>query len=127
MVSENQVAGYLCVTCGLPYSADSIDKRVDDRLREGSDGFDCRMGFMDIDEALNDPGLRATRHKGNEWVVDEQTAAFNLLPTTMIGTRPTVTLTFSPRNREKAETEYIAGLGFWARQFYCGFLRQHAD
>jgi hypothetical protein len=82
---------------------------------------------MDIDEALKDPGLRAIRHKVNEWAVDEQTVAFNLLPTTMIGTRPTVTLTFSPTKRAKREAEYVAGLGFWAKLYYCGFLRQQAD
>lgn len=26
---------YPCVTCNLPYSADSIDKRIDDRLSDG--------------------------------------------------------------------------------------------
>jgi hypothetical protein len=82
---------------------------------------------MDISEALNDPGLRAARHKDNEWAVDEQIAASHLLPTTMIGTRPTVTLTFSPTKRAKREAEYVAGLGFWAKLCYCGFLRQQAD
>jgi hypothetical protein len=82
---------------------------------------------MDIAESLNDPGLRAARHKDNEWVADEQTAALNLLPTTMIGTRPTVTLTFSPAKRAKREAEYVVGLGFWAKLYYCGFLRKLAD
>jgi hypothetical protein len=81
---------------------------------------------MDIDESLNDPGLRAARHKDNEWVADEQTAAFNLLPTTMIGTRPTVTLTFSPLKREKQEAESVAGLGFWGKLYHRGFLQKLA-
>ncbi len=86
-----------------------------------------RMAFMEIDEALNDPDLRAVRAKGNEWAADEQTAASYLLPTTMAGTRPTVTLTFSPVNRAREEAEYVAGLGFWGRLYYRGFLRQRAD
>ena len=86
-----------------------------------------KIGFMDINEALNDPGLRATRHKDNEWAADEQTAASYLLPTTMMGTRPTVTLTSSPVNRAREEAEYVAGLGFWGRLYYRGFLRQQAD
>ena len=86
-----------------------------------------RMGFMDIDKALNEPGLRVARQKDNEWVADEQSAASYLLPTTMIGTRPTVTLTFSPVKRAREEAEYVAGLSFWGRLYYRGFLRRQAD
>ena len=108
------------------------------------------MGFMDIDDALNDPGFKAVRLKDNEFifpvatpacwhnplrdksdvsagVAEEINAEWNLPPTTMIGTRRGVTLTFSLINRAKREAEYVAGLSFWRKLYYRGFLRQQAD
>jgi len=85
------------------------------------------MNFMK--EALNDSGLRASRHKVNEWAADDQTAESSLLPTTMIGTRPTVTLTFSPRKRARQEAEYVAGLSILGKLHhrFFGFLRKQSD
>ena len=48
-------------------------------------------------------------------------AAWNLPPTTMIGTRPTVVLTYSLEKaiqRELEEEAQVAKLGFWGRLLY---------
>lgn len=45
-------------------------------------------------------------------------AVWNLPPTTMIGTRPTVTLVYSPARDRQREAEYVASLGFWQRMLY---------
>ena len=105
---------------------------------------------MDIDDALNDPGLRAVRLKDNEFILpvarpacwhnplrdrstgsvgvaEETNAEFNLPPTTMIGTRHGVTLTYSPTKMAREEAEYVAGLSFWGKLFYRGFLHKQAD
>lgn len=42
----------------------------------------------------------------------------DLLPTTMTGTRPTVTLVYSPARDRQREAEYVASLGFWQRLLY---------
>lgn len=107
---------------------------------------------MDINDALNDPGLRAVRLKDNEFILpvatpagwhnprwgsqtnngldaEELNAVSDLPPTTMIGTRPTVTLTFSPKKRAREEAEYVAGLSFWGKLHYrwFGLLPKQAD
>lgn len=103
---------------------------------------------MDKDP-LNDPGLRAVRTKSNEYILPVACSAcwhnpllntgtgvnvsidvaWNQPPTTMIGTRPSVAITFSRKNREREEAEYVAGLGFWSKLSYrlIGFLRRQAD
>ena len=48
-------------------------------------------------------------------------AVWNLPPTTMIGTRPTVMLTYSLKKaiqRELEEEARVAKLGFWGRLLY---------
>ena len=49
---------------------------------------------------------------------DNLAAVWNLPPTTMTGTRPTVTLVYSPARDRQREAEYVASLGFWQRMLY---------
>jgi len=65
----------------------------------------------------------------NECPPDELPARSSLLPTTMIGTRLTVTLTFSPSKRARHEAEYVAGLSLLGKLHhrFFGFLRKQSD
>lgn len=103
---------------------------------------------MNIEDALNDPGLKSARRQENAVILPvahpacwhnrlrdrslgnvESDGDINLPPTTMIGTRPTVTLTFSPRKRARQEAEYVAGLSFLGKLHhrFFGFLRKQSD
>ena len=56
--------------------------------------------------------------------------AVNLLPTTLTGTRPTVSIINSRKAREElrqAEAERVASLGFWRRLLYRTIEQRLAD